>query len=97
MKLVQLLFPILMILFISCSDVGVGPTATDTGTVFYNSVEGGSWGIQADNGINYRVSRLPEEFRVEGLRVEFFGLTNNQPSTHMWGIGLELVSIKKAS
>lgn len=98
MKRNQAVFLVLVLLFPSCTDLGVGPIANDTGTVFFSTVEGGAWGIRPDSGDrDYRVrGRLPDEFRVEGLRVEFFGVINDQPSTYMWGIALDLVWIKKA-
>ncbi|MCS7242333.1 MAG: hypothetical protein NZ706_06645, partial [Candidatus Caldatribacterium sp.] len=42
-----------------------------TGTVVYVPLEGGFFGILGDNGVQYEPVNLPEEFRVDGLRVVF--------------------------
>lgn len=79
----------------SCT-TDIGEDSVLTGTVVYLSFEGGFYGIKGDDGRNYDPVNLPQEFRVDGVRVrievkELNGLT----SIHMWGIPVELVHIQK--
>ncbi|MFQ6114636.1 MAG: DUF333 domain-containing protein, partial [bacterium] len=43
----------------------------DTGTVKFIQLEGGFYGIVADNGKNYLPINLAPEFKVDRLRVRF--------------------------
>jgi hypothetical protein len=73
-----------------------GDNTVVTGTVVFLSFEGGFYGIKGDDGRSYDPINLPEDFRVDGLRVRFEakGLTG-QASFHMWGIMVELIHIQK--
>ena len=42
-----------------------------TGTMVYETVEGGFYVIHSDDGIVYDPLALPAEFKVDGLRVRF--------------------------
>ena len=67
-----------------------------TGTVIYLSFEGGFYGIRGDDGKNYDPSNLPEEFRQNGMRVQFESKQlTNQMSFHMWGVIVEIIHIHK--
>ena len=67
-----------------------------TGTVVFLSFEGGFYGIKGDDGKNYDPANLPEEFRKDGLRVQFEAKRpTRQASFHMWGVIVELVHIQK--
>ena len=65
-----------------------------TGTVKYQSFEGGFYGIVGDNGMNYDPPNLPQEFKVDGLRVQFTAKPTDYASFHMWGKVIELFSIQ---
>lgn len=65
------------------------------GTVRYMSFEGGFWGIVGDNGKNYDVGHLPQEFQRDGLRVRFSVNLTDYLSYHMWGYVVSLVSIER--
>lgn len=66
-----------------------------TGTVVYIRLEGGFYGIMGDDGKRYYPLNLPEEYRVEGLRVRFEGVIRSDVATfHMWGTPVELKSIE---
>ena len=43
------------------------------GTITYINLEGGFYGIVADDGEHYVPINLPSEFKVDGLRVRFKG------------------------
>ena len=66
-----------------------------TGTVTFVNLEGGFYGIVGDDGKNYEVSNLSQEFQVDGLRVQFEArLRNGVASIHMWGIPVEIIKIE---
>ena len=67
-----------------------------SGTITYINLEGGFYGIMADDGEHYVPINLPPEFKVDGLRVRFKGkIRDDLESIHMWGTLLELIYIKK--
>ena len=65
------------------------------GTVVYLSFEGGFFGIAGDDGENYDPINMPQEFKVDGLRVKFTANLTNYLSFHMWGYVVELFSIER--
>jgi dienelactone hydrolase len=69
-----------------------------TGTVKYiNNVEGGFYGIVADDGNNYDPINLGQEFKEDGLRIYFEAkIRNDIASIHMWGTLIEILAIKAA-
>jgi len=69
----------------------------ETGTVTYLSFEGGFYGIVGDDGKHYDPINMPQEFRVDGLRVRFTANFTDYMSYHMWGYVVRLVSIERLS
>ena len=66
------------------------------GTITYINLEGGFYGIMADDGEHYVPINLPSEFKVDGLRVRFKGkIRDDLVSIYMCGTLLELIYIKK--
>ena len=67
-----------------------------SGTITYINLEGGFYGIMADDGEHYVPINLPPEFKVDGLRVRFKGkIRDDLLSIYMCGTLLELIYIKK--
>ena len=67
-----------------------------TGTVKQVEAEGSFWGIVGDNGKQYEVVNLPDEFKKQGLRVKFVGKVRpDQVSYHMWGIRVDAITVEK--
>jgi hypothetical protein len=67
-----------------------------TGTVMYIPIEGGFYGLVADDGKKYDPINLPEEYKQNGLRVKFqVERKKSMASIHMWGIIAEIVKIEK--
>ncbi len=67
-----------------------------TGTVRFNSIEGGFYGIVGDNGENYDPINLGKEFQVDGLRVRFEAKKRDDlASFHMWGTLIEIINIER--
>ena len=89
---------ILMLVFLM---VGLSGCTDDyvegTGTIQYNDFEGGFYGIVGDDGENYDPINLPEEFQVDGLRVNYLlKILDDQMSIHMWGKVVEVIEIEMA-
>jgi hypothetical protein len=72
------------------------PLQTVTGTVEHVDVEGGFYGIRADDGTKWDPVNLPEDFQKDGVRVQVrvHELTN-RVSPHMWGKVARIVEIKR--
>lgn len=67
-----------------------------TGTILHIPIEGGFYGLLADDGTKYDPVNLPEEYKQSGLRVKF--MANQKKgiaSIHMWGTIVEIVKIEK--
>lgn len=70
------------------------PVVRGTGTVVYMDLEGGFWGLVADDGSHYLPGNLPASCRVDGLRVKFYGREGVPlPNIRMWGTPLRILSI----
>ena len=75
---------------------GVSMFGNTTGTVRHQDIEGGFFGIVADDSTKYDVGELPAAFQKDGLRVKFsLRATNNGTTTRMWGKRVELSSIEE--
>ena len=67
-----------------------------TGIVLHVPVEGGFYGLLADNGTKYDPTNLPQEYRHNGLRVRFQVVPKKgMVSIHMWGTIVEILKIEK--
>lgn len=66
-----------------------------TGTVRHVEIEGGFYGIVADDSTKYDPGVLAPEFQKDGLRVKFKARPTNPMSTRMWGKPIELKSIER--
>lgn len=64
-----------------------------TGTVVYMDLEGGFYGIVADDGTRYLPDTLPASCKVDGIRVKFTGMEKTGvASIYMWGTSLRVLS-----
>ena len=67
-----------------------------TGTMVYETVEGGFYVIESDDGIVYDPLGLPGEFKVDGLRVRFtLRLAHDAVSFHGVGYIVEIVDLER--
>jgi len=65
-----------------------------TGTVRFQSIEGGFYGIVGDDGRHLDPTNLPASLETDGLRVRYLARPRGDAvSFHMWGTIVELVSI----
>jgi hypothetical protein len=66
----------------------------DRGVIRYIDLEGGFYGIIGRNG-KYDPINLPKAFQQDGLQVQLVAkVCNDMASFHMWGILVELISLK---
>lgn len=70
-------------------------TIATNGTVTYIDLEGGFYGIIAEDGMNCLPSNLPEEYRIDGLSVQFSAdLEDDVTGFPMWGMPVKIRSIE---
>ena len=68
---------------------------SSTGTVRFQEMEGGFWGIIGDDGVKYDPMQLSKKKKKEGLRVRFTASPEtDMMSTHMWGMIIKLSHIE---
>jgi len=65
------------------------------GTVVYVGLEGGFYGIIADDGTHWDPDNLADSFAIDRLPVTFTGIRTDHPTSHMWGRTIEIVTIRK--
>ena len=65
------------------------------GTVVFVSLEGGFYGIAGDDGTHWDPENLPDEFAIDGLPVSCRALVTDEPSFHMWGRTVSVLSIER--
>ena len=70
-------------------------SVSGNGTVTYIDLEGGFYGIVSEDGMNYRPIDLPEEYRIDGLRVRFSAdLEEDVAEIQMWGTPVAIRAIE---
>lgn len=83
---------------LACGCIDNEPTdpnaVSGSGTVVYQNLEGGFYGIIADDGTPYLPLNLPDEFAEDNLSVTFVGVVKTDVVTiQQWGTPLELTEI----
>ena len=67
-----------------------------TGRVVFVSLEGGFYGLVAEDGRKYDPLNLPQEYRRDGLQVRVTARpVQNAVGFHMWGTRIEIINIKR--
>jgi hypothetical protein len=67
----------------------------EKGTVVHLYFEGGFYGIVGDDGDHYDPINMPQEFKVDCLRVRFTANIAGYASAHAWGYIVRLASIER--
>lgn len=66
------------------------------GTVVFQEIEGGFYGIMAEDGKKYNPINLDDSFKKDGLRVKFdANIKKGMVGIHMWGQYVEILTIEK--
>ena len=67
------------------------------GTITYETLSGGFWGIISDEGRRFRpIDGIPEEFQHSGLKVKAEVEPADTFSIFMWGTEVKLIRIERA-
>lgn len=66
-----------------------------TGLVLHVDLEGGFYGIVDDLGQRYDPSNLPEDFKVDSLRVHYQATVSDKVTTRMWGRSVDIITIER--
>lgn len=66
-----------------------------TGLVRRIDLEGGFYGIVDDLGERYDPSNLPEDFKVDSLRVHYQATLTDKMTTRMWGRPVDIITIER--
>jgi len=73
-------------------------TIETTGTVTWVPLEGGFYGIIADDGAQYDPLNLPENYSQDGLRIRFAAVEEpDVVSFHMWGMFVTITEVTPLS
>jgi len=87
------------VVYLSCSDVGTETSKLyfGSGTVEYITYTGNDfYGIVTDEGYGLDpYPPLPEEYQVDGLRVEVLAETLDAYTAHMWGVPVRILKIRR--
>lgn len=76
--------------------VGILSDISGTGTVIYQNLEGGFYGVLADDGRRFLPNALPTEYRINGTRVYFiFRPVQDIVSISMWGESVDIISLSR--
>ena len=79
----SLIFLLVLVLLTGCTK---SDFISGTGEIIYDDLEGGFYGIVSSDGDKYDPVNLPEEYKIDGLPVEFkLVKSNDTGSVHMWG------------
>jgi hypothetical protein len=66
------------------------------GTIEFIELEGGFFGIIADDGSKYKPVNLPDLYKQDGLKVRFEGkFRTDLLGIYMWGKLIEIINIKE--
>jgi hypothetical protein len=96
---VRRIAPLWLVLFaLSCSHHDATPADPNvisaTGVVQHQDIEGGFFGLLADDGTKYDPGTLPYEFQKDGLRVKFTARKTNAMTIRMWGTPVKVEHIE---
>lgn len=67
------------------------------GTVRYIDLEGGFYGIIADDSTRYNPDSLGASLREDGLRVRFRAERREEMTVQMWGVPVTIIDIARLS
>lgn len=88
-------------LVLACGCTGGEPANqafTASGTVTFIDLEGGFYGIVADDGTRYLPQNLPHDFAKDGLEVTFTAEVIEDVATiQQWGIPIEIIEISEGA
>lgn len=63
-----------------------------TGKVVYQNINGGFWGVVADDGQQYEPVNFPEQLKYEGRKVKIRATHVDTFSISMWGTPIRITA-----
>ena len=85
---------LVFLLIPSCASETTG-LFTREGTIKFIDLEGGFYGINGDDGVQYDPVNLNSNFKVDGLRVRFYGtVVDDRVNIHQWGTLVSITEIE---
>ncbi len=79
---------------IAIDTAGNATYVAKTGTVAFVDLEGGFYGIVADDGERYLPLDLNETYRVDGMRLSFIGeIVRDTATIQQWGMPVEIIDV----
>ena len=63
-----------------------------TGTVIYEDLAGGFWGIKGSDGRQCLPVNMPNQLKVRGARVEITAIDSDSDGIFMWGTPIEIIT-----
>ena len=78
-----------------CHSYGEATIISGTGTIKFISLEGGFYGIIADDGRRYLPLNLEKKFKKDGIKVKFKARLKHVPTIYMWGVPVEILEMKE--
>jgi hypothetical protein len=69
-------------------------TVTGSGTIRFIALEGGFYGILADDGNQFHPVNLDETYRVDGRRISFSAQLSDTATVVMWGEPVRITAIE---
>jgi hypothetical protein len=70
-------------------------TVSGTGMILHVDLEGGFYGLVDDVGERYDPSNMPEDFKVDSLRVRYQATLTNKVNAHMWGKPVDIIILER--
>ena len=70
-------------------------TIQGTGTIRFVDLEGGFYGIVAEDGTKYDPTPLPDSLQENGVRIRFRVKEKDVMTTRMWGTPVEVVHAER--
>ncbi|MEL7021646.1 MAG: hypothetical protein AAGK47_08560 [Bacteroidota bacterium] len=68
---------------------------TATGTIIYNNIGMGFYGLRTDDGRQFQIMELAPAFAIDGLRVQVQLKTLDIETLEMWGTPAQILNIER--
>ncbi len=62
------------------------------GTVVFQQLSTGMWGIEGKDGQNYLPINMPDQLKIEGASIRVVVRESHMDSVFMWGTPVEILS-----
>ena len=91
MRILKILFVVVIFFLLSCEEEK--GTVSDKGKIIHFDLEGGFYGIVADQGDHFLPENLSPDYQHDSLRIYFEGIITDRPTVQQWGRTIMLKKI----